>query len=654
MKVSYNWLSCFTKLPPIKELLDTLITIGFEVSSVQRVNNDTIIDLEVLVSRHDALCIIGLARDISAFLEKPLKYPEIPTIEENLGLIPEIAIETPLCPRYTGRIISNIVVSESPSWIKERLSNCGIRAVNNIVDITNYVLLEMGHPMHSFDYDKLKGGIFVRDGKKNERLLCLGGKEYSLEDSIVIADAHKPIAIGGIIGGEETGVTAETKTILLEVAYFSPIAIRKASKRLGITTESSYRFERMIDPEGLIKAQNRAAWLILEIIKDAKIGSIVDVYPEPFPSLLVKLRKDRVNKILGTNLSEDKIRDILTRLEFEVDSSFNVKIPSFRGEITREIDIIEEIARIYNYEKIEETMPQSLIKPDVNENTGLVRKIREIMVGCGMNEVIAYSFTNKETLLKLGFSLENIVSLQSPLSENCEILTPSLITGLLEIARINTSRDVENISIFQIGRVFEKEKERTNLSGIMTGKKAFNWIDGQREFTLYDTLGVIKRLFLEFGIDCEFTKTEIPFLKNGVKVIFNDKPCGIAGVLKEGLKEYYNIKKPMFFFEINIEMLISHHKKKLFKEFSKYPKIELDLCLLVGGNVKSKDIERTIKEEGKGLVQDVFPYDIYKGTRTYRVIYQSNETTLVMDEIERIREKTLERLKSALNVELRK
>ncbi len=675
MKISYNWLSCLTELPPVEELVDTLVILGFEVSSIEKANDDFILNLEVLISRHDALSIVGIARDISAFTKKPLKFPEIPPLEENLlpithhpspitnhqNLIPEITIDEPLlCPRYTGRLISNIRVSSSPDWIKEHLLHCGIRPINNIVDITNYVLLELGLPMHSFDYNKLSGGIFIRYGKKGEKLLGLDGKEYDIEDSIIIADSKKPVAIGGVIGGEETSVNSETKTILLEVAYFSPIAIRKASKRLGIITESSYRFERMIDPEGLIMAQNRAASLILSLIPKVKIGPISDIYPKPFPALKIKLRKDRVNKILGTNLEDKEIEDILNRLGFKIENDM-VKVPSFRGEITREIDLIEEIARIYQYKKIPETMPSSPIIPNVNENFNMIRKIREIMVGCGMNEVMGYSFTNKEILKKLRISLSNVVPLASPLSSDMEIMTPSLIPGLLEIAKTNTGRQNESLSIFQIGKVFEKGGEHTSLGALMTGKERFNWQDKERDFTLYDTLGVIKRLFLELGMDCDFKSKKIPFAKQGVSIISNDKIFGFAGVLLPEIVEYYELKNPLFLFELNIDMAISLRCKKVFKEFSKYPKIEIDLSLLLPKVVKSGNIEEIIKKGAEGLVKDVFPYDIYKGKNikegyksiTYRIIYQADDRTLVMERIEKIREKTLEKLKE-LNVELRK
>ncbi|MEW6102694.1 MAG: phenylalanine--tRNA ligase subunit beta [bacterium] len=661
MKVSYNWLSCFTDVPGLEELADILINLGFEVASVEGVKDDTIIDLEIPVSRHDALSIIGLARDISAFTKRPLIPLEIPVLEENLALIPEITIEEPLlCPRYTGRIISNIKVCESPPWLKERLINCGIRPINNIVDITNYVLLELGHPMHSFDYDKLEGGIFVRQGKKGEKLLCLDEREYDVEGAVVIADSKKPIAIGGIIGGEETSVSNETKTVLLEVAYFSPIAIRRVSKKLGIITESSYRFERMVDPDGLIKAQNRAASLIFSLIPEAKIGPISDIYPNPCPALKIKLREKRVNKVLGTSLKGEEMKDILERLGFGIEDDM-VMVPSFRGEITREIDLIEEIARIYQYGRIKETMPISPIIPHINKNFIMTRKIREIMLGCGMDEVIAYSFTSNECLERLKIPLGNIVSLASPLSTETSIMTPSLIPGLLEIAKTNISRDQENLSIFQIGKVFEKQREWTSLSGIMTGTKGLNWMDKKRDFTFFDILGVIKRLFLELGIDCNFKTSNIPFTKQGLNIVYNDKICGIAGVLLPEIGEYYGCKKPLFLFELNLGIIISSHKKKVFKEFSKYPKIEIDICLLVPEGIKSENVEEIIKKEGKSLVKDVFLYDIYKGGNipanhksiTYRITYQADDKTLTMDEIEKIRDNTLKVLQKGLSISLR-
>ncbi|MEW6679942.1 MAG: phenylalanine--tRNA ligase subunit beta, partial [bacterium] len=576
------------------------------------------------------------------------------------ALIPEITIEEPLlCPRYTGRIISNIKVCESPPWVKERLINCGIRPINNIVDITNYVLLELGHPMHSFDYDKLEGGIFVRQGKKEEKLLCLDEREYDVEGAVVIADSKKPIAIGGIIGGKETSVGNGTKTVLLEVAYFSSIAIRKTSKRLGIITESSYRFERMIDPEGLIKAQNRAASLILSFIPEAKIGPISDIYPKPCPALKIKLREKRVNKVLGTSLKGEEMKDILKRLGFGIKDDM-VMVPSFRGEITREIDLIEEIARIYQYGRIKETMPISPVIPHINKNFIMTRKIREIILGAGMDEVIAYSFTSKECLERLGLALD-IVSLAQPLSADASIMTPSLIPGLLEIAKINISRDQENLSIFQIGKVFEKNREETSLAGLMTGKKWLNWMDKERDFTFFDALGVIKRLFLELGIDCNFKTSNIPFTKQGLNIVYNDKICGIAGVLLPEIGEYYGCKKPLFLFELNLGIIISSHKKKVFKEFSKYPKIEIDICLLVPEGIKSENVEEIIKKEGKSLVKDVFLYDIYKGgnipanhkSLTYRITYQADTRTLTMDEIEKIRENTLKTLQNEVSVSLR-
>ncbi|HAW50421.1 TPA: phenylalanine--tRNA ligase subunit beta [bacterium] len=653
MKISYNWLKSFVHLPNVEELCDILTMLGFEVAQIEKEDSDTTIDLEIPVSRHDALSIIGIARDISAKTNEKLNIPDIPEPPITLDIIPEIKIDEPLlCPRYTGRIISNVSIFESPDWIKEKLIKSGIRPINNIVDITNYVLLEFGHPMHSFDYDKLEGGIVIRRAKNGEKIIGLDEREYVLDEkTLVIADSKKPVCIGGVIGGIETEVTDKTKNIFLEVAYFDPITVRETSKMLNITTESSYRFERMTDYNGVILVQNRTTNLILELIPDAKASSINDVYPNPYPLKKILLRPDRVNKVLGIDLSKEKQKEILERLCFKIEvcnGNFIVEVPSFRGEITREIDLIEEIARVYGYEKIKEAMPISPVVPDINGHFNMVKKVKEIMTGCGMDEVITYSFTNKDALEKIGQN--NFVSLLSPLSSETSLMTTSLIPSLLDVFQGNKNRQKEDLSIFSIGNVFKKgPSEHTSLAGLMSGKKKKTWLDEERKIKIFDLLGVIKRLFSEMGIDCSFEKKDVPWLKHGLKILADDKEIGISGILDETC-----------IFEIDLDMLISLRKTKVFSPLAKYPKIDLDLSLVAKEETKSSDIEEIIREKGRGLVLNIELYDIYKRKNikqgykslTYTITYQSDERTLTMDEVEEIRDDTLKELKK-IGVSLR-
>ncbi|MEK9149184.1 MAG: phenylalanine--tRNA ligase beta subunit-related protein, partial [Candidatus Desantisbacteria bacterium] len=320
-----DWIDC--RLTPV-ELRDALTMLGLEVSGISDVEGENILDLEITVNRGDALSVRGIARDISALLKLKLKEPKFDGIP-IFDILPKITIEEQsLCPRYTGRLISGVGIWESPDWMKKKLHLAGIRSVNNIVDITNYILMDIGHPMHSFDYDKLIGEeIIVRKAKKQEELLALDGRIYVLdEDILVIADKERPVAIAGVIGGQETAVTPKTKNILLEVAYFDPILIRRTSKKLGITTESSFRFERMIDPEGLVFAQDYALHLVLGLCPEAKAGEIADLYPFPIKEKMVVLRPDRVNKVLGSSIEPEAMKETLSRLGFELGENFNVKI----------------------------------------------------------------------------------------------------------------------------------------------------------------------------------------------------------------------------------------------------------------------------------------------------------------------------------------
>jgi len=654
-----DWISCgLTSI----ELRDALTMLGLEVSGISDVDGESVLDLEITVNRGDALSIRGIARDLSCLLKIPLKMPSLASFSTPVGTS-AITIEEPLsCPRYTGRLIFGVKVSESPEWIKKRLHLAGIRPINSIVDITNYILMDIGHPMHSFDYDKLIGGeIIVRKAKEGEEILALDGRVYSLdEDILVIADQSRPVAIGGVIGGQDTAVTSETKNILLEVAYFDPTLIRKASKKLGITTESSFRFERMVDPEGLVFAQDYATHLLLSLWPSAKAGKITDCFTLPIKEKTIVLRPDRVNKVLGTHISSDEMAGILSGLCFEVsqkEGAFDVKIPSFRGEIEREVDMIEEIVRLYGYDKTQETMPESPIIPHFNKEYQFIERILEIMVGCGLVEAINISFVGKDILSLFGFLEEDVVILLSPLSQDKCFMSPSLIPNLLETAQFNISYGNKNLSLFEIGKCFSKGTERWSLAGLMMGEIEKNWAGEGRDYLLADTFGVIKRLFSEIGAEPEFIQAETFFLKHCVRI----SDIGIAGIPNNDIISHFQLPFSPFLFELDLSKLFSLAKEKRYKEISRYPGIKIDLSLLVKKAVKSGAIAEAIKEASYGLAEEVKLYDIYEGkgvpsgfsAHTYSILYQSKERTLVMDEVEKIRDNTLKKLKNLFGVKPR-
>jgi phenylalanyl-tRNA synthetase beta chain len=634
--------------------------LGIEVAGISDVEEEPVLDLDITVNRGDALSIMGVARDLSCLLKVPLKMPELAPFSTSISS-PTITIEESLsCPRYTGRLIFSVNVSESPPKIKKRLHLAGIRPINNIVDITNYILMDIGHPMHSFDYDTLIGKeIIVRKARKGEEILALDGKVYGLdEDILVIADEKRVVAIGGVIGGQETAVTSKTKNILLEVAYFDPTLIRKTSKRLGITTESSFRFERMIDPEGLVFAQDYATHLVLNLCQEAKVGEITDCYPIPIKEKIVVLRPTKVNKVLGTSIEPEEMKETLSHLGFEVSENSNIKIPSFRGEIEREIDLIEEIARFYGYDKVQQTMPESPIIPHFNKEYQFIERIREMMRGCGLVEVINVSFVGKDILRLFGFPQEDVVRLLSPLSADKSFMSPTLLPNLLETAQFNISYGNKNLALFEIGKVFLKKDERWSLAGLMTGGIEKNWAGDGRDYLLADTFGVIKRLFAEImGVEPEFIQTEQGFLKHCLQV----SEIGIAGIGNDAITNHFQLPSPPLLFELDLSKLLVLSKEKRYKEFSRYPGIKIDISLLVKNGIKSGAIAKVIKDTSNGLAEEVRLYDIYEGkgvkpgfsAYTYAILYQSNQRTLAMDEVEKIRDVTVEKLKSIFEIELR-
>ncbi|MDI6752110.1 MAG: phenylalanine--tRNA ligase subunit beta [bacterium] len=652
-----DWIDC--RLTPV-ELRDAFTALGLEVSGISDVEGESVLDLEITVNRGDALSVRGIARDISALLKLQLKEPKFDSVS-LLNAPPKIRIEEQaLCPRYTGRLILGVRPTESSDWMKKRLHLAGIRPVNNIVDITNYILMDIGHPMHSFDYDKLIGGeIIIRRAKKEEELLALDGRVYKLdEDILVIADKERPVAIAGMIGGQETAVTSKTKNILLEVAYFDPILIRRTSKKLGITTESSFRFERMIDLEGLVFAQDYATHLILGLCPEANVGEIADLYPFPIKERLVVLRPDRVNKVLGTSIEQEAMKETLSRLGFGVSEDLNIKIPSFRGEIEREIDLIEEIARLYGYERIGETMPVSPVTAHFNKEYQFIERILEIMVGCGPLEVINVSFVGKETLTLFGFEEKEITGLLSPLSTDKCFLSPSLIPNLLETAQFNISRSNKNLCLFEIGKCFLRKDERWSLGGIMVGGIEKNWAGEGRTYLLADIFGVIKRLFAEIvGDEPEFIQSKSGFLRHCVKV----SDIGIAGMGSNEIIDHFQLPSPPFLFELDLSKLLTLSRRKRYKEISRYPGIKIDLSLLVKKGIKSGAIARVIKDTSNGLAEEIRLYDLYEGrsvpsgfsAQTYSILYQNSQRTLMMDEVEKIRDEAVKKLKEMFGVEIR-
>jgi phenylalanyl-tRNA synthetase beta chain len=471
LKASINWLKEFVEfsLPPEK-VAEALTMAGLEVEGLDESGDDYILDISVTPNRPDCLSIVGIARELSAILKLPFRYAPAP-VENEEGVRPLIDIkDAVLCPRYSSRIIRGAEVKPSPEWISKRLEAHGIRTANNIVDITNYVLLEMGHPLHAFDLDRLEGGRIVvgRAGKEN-RLKTLDNETRKLKgDMLLIWDAKKPVAVAGVMGGLNSEVTSSTKNILLESAYFDPRSIRRTSRALNLSTEASYRFERGADIRIVIPALDRVAGLIGKIA-GGNVTRTTDIYtrpyiPDPIPVSLMK-----INNILGTRIKPAQVQEILSGLEIEntLESSperpYEDKVivtpPSFRQDLQRDVDVIEEIARLYGYEKIPSTLPRVEMKPvDENLVRKLLNRVRESMRKSGYSEAINYSFLNPLSLDKLGLPSgdrrRSLTRIRNPLKKEDEALRTTLVPALLENVRFNMNRGVKSLRLFELSSVF--------------------------------------------------------------------------------------------------------------------------------------------------------------------------------------------------------
>jgi len=464
MKVSIRWLQEFVdfKLSP-QELSHLLTMAGLEVEASETLDGDTILDISVTPNRADCLSVLGIAREVSANLGISIKQPAV-SIEEDEATSPEIEIiDTEICHRYASRIIHGVRVGKSPDWLVKRLEAHGMRSINNVVDATNYVLLEMGHPLHAFDLNRLEGRkIVVKRAGDAKRFKTLDGEERRLDmDMLMIWDAVRPVAIAGVMGGLESEVTPSTTDVLLESAYFDPLSVRRTSKTLGLTTEASYRFERGTDIEMVVNALDRATALIKELA-GGRITALTDNYPLPYtpPEVFVSIQKIRT--LLGVKIDESSVGDIFKRLGFRYKregEGFIITPPSFRRDIQQDVDIIEEVARLYGYENIPATMPAIRVKRLKGyESFKTIRLIKDAMVKAGFSEVINASFMNPSALKRLNIPDEDrrwkLIYIKNPLRKEESCLRTTLVPSLLNNAVLNQSRGEDSFSLFELSRVF--------------------------------------------------------------------------------------------------------------------------------------------------------------------------------------------------------
>lgn len=657
--------------------------------------DEVILELNVTPNRPDALAHHGIAREVAAITGKALKPVDV-KVKESGGAAAakvKIRIEDPAgCPRYAGRVIENLTVGPSPEWLRRRLEACGVRSINNIVDVTNYVNLELGQPLHAFDLDKVGGAeIVVRRARKGEKLKTLDGKERMLDpDDLVIADQDRAQALAGTMGGEPTEVGHTTRRILLESACFHAPSVRRMSKRHGLHTEASHRFERGSDIDVVGTALDRAAALIAQLSSGTLLQGRVDVYPQPAPNRRVKLRYPRLDAVLGLAIPPAEARRILTALGFVAEGKGGATeetfaVPHARVDVDREEDLIEEVARIFGYDRIPESLPRGVsdLAPEPVEMQS-ERRVRQALSGAGLDEVVNYSFvsapelpwTRSGALSELGQPPVSI-ALKNPLSAELAVMRVSLYSGLLQNLARNLRHQVQAVKLYEIGNVFAPDPqgglegrpvahETLMIGGLLWGKRdARTWSVADVEVDFFDAKGAVEAVLGSLGLtDAVYAPAEeAPFHpRSCARILVGGKPVGILGELHPKAAKKLDVPAATYLFQLDAQALYTAARLlPQYVSLPKYPAVLRDLAVVVPLELRHEEIRGVIREVGGALVEEARVFDVYTGKPipegrknvAYAISYRASERTLTDEEVNAAHTKIVDEVNRRLGASLR-
>jgi phenylalanyl-tRNA synthetase beta chain len=632
--------------------------------------SDAVLDIDLTPNRPDCLSLIGVAREIAAIQGVRVQYPDPGPTEPVKGRIQDVTsvkIEAPEdCPRYVARLIEGVSVSPSPFWLQNRLMSVGLRPINNIVDVTNFVMMETGQPLHAFDFDRLAGNrIVVRCAHKGESFTTLDEKEHTLsERMLMICDGEKPVAVAGVMGGFNSEIVETTRRVLLESAYFSPMSIRKTAKTLGLNTDASHRFERGVDPDGTLNAANRAVRLLAEIAGGERVGGIIDEHPVKISQETIPLSVRNTNDMLGTAIDGGVMKNLLESIEFDIsvidDDHLDVLPPSYRVDVSRPIDLMEEVARLHGYQNIPTTFPRITPQRDLGSpGLDLRKEIKVLMKGFGFSEAVNYSFIDEKALDGLRLPDEDrrrkTVGILNPLTEDQTKMRTLLLHGLLQTMHRNLSRQEGTLRLFEIGKVFINEKpgglpeESEMLSGLWTGMRSEQtWHDASLPCDFYDIKGTVEALLRELKVE-NFRFTQIPgdqchFTRPGYTASIRVENSGIGtiGELHPEVVKNYDLKQTAYIFEVNLDALLPLLPDAVVaRGLPKYPAVSRDVTLIVDNRLESYEILQSVMEMDEKLVEYVHLFDIFEGKQvpkgkksiSFRITYRSQERTLADDEV---------------------
>ncbi|SHJ11695.1 phenylalanine--tRNA ligase subunit beta [Lutispora thermophila] len=654
-------------------ILDKEYPLGTDIKKVLGLD-DKIVEFEITNNRPDCLSMLGIARETAATFGLKMNYPSIEVSGKDGDVSDYISVDvqaTDLCPRFAVRVIKNVEVKSSPAWMQDRLLKAGVRPINNIVDITNYVMLETGQPMHAYDLNMLEGNkIVVRRAKDNEKIVTLDEIERILDNkTLVIADENKAIGIAGIMGGYNSEIKEDTKTIAFEAAIFDSVNVRLSSKKLGIRTEASSRFEKGLDAAMVQFAIDRACHLVEELGAGEVVGGMIDIYPTRKERRIMNLRTERVKWLLGVDIPVDKMKKILESLEFKVSGVgiLEVSVPTFRDDVTIEADLIEEIARIYGYDNIpSKLMDTTFTQGGRNEKQRIREIVRDNMTAQGLFETCTYTFVSPSVFNQINCKAENplrkAIKIINPLGEDQSIMRTTIIPNMLEVISRNYNRKITEGMFYELSKVYLAEElplkdlahERDTLIIGIYGDKDF-----------FDLKGIIENLMDDLNItNYRVLPSNNESFHPGrtAELLINNKRIGYLGEIHPDVLDNYDIPTRVYIAELDFEEIVLQTNLNIkYKPLPKYPSIQRDIAVVVSEEITAGQIEEIIRNKGGKLVEEVNLFDIYRGSQieegyksmAYSIIYRSEEKTLTEEDITKVHNKILNSLASQVGAILR-
>ena len=643
-------------------VLDASARVGQPLAQYLGVD-DIAYDLEVTPNRPDWLSHIGVAREIGVIVKRPANLPPVNLKEGTIPIGKHLTIEVEdksNCRRFAARMIKGVTIGPSPDWLQNPLRNVGLRPRNNVVDVTNYVMLECGQPLHAFDYDLLRGGkIIVRSNRGGASFMTLDGKSHQLPaGTVMVCDAEREISIAGIMGGANSEISESTHDVVIESANWNPSSIRRTAKALGISTDASQRFERGADPHAVLYALDRASQLIRELAGGTLLRGKIDIYPKKIPERLIAFRPSRVNALLGTSLSKTELKQMLGLLGVKParvhSDRMEMKIPSYRVDIEREVDLAEEIARVYGYDKIAEKtiVALNLVHPFPTKT--LSSRVREEVIGLGFQEAITIPMLD-DTKAQVDQSAP--IRILNPQSSEMTVLRTSLIPGLLDVVARNQSFGSVDLRLFELGHVFQRMgkdgdpltmqdvREEERLCLIMTGLLAPSGWEGEgRQVDIFDIKGEVESLFAKFALDKPLFisySTSDCLAEGAVGIEINGGTVGYLGVVRDDVLNSFGVERQVFVAELNLEIFSSTQRKK-YQPLPRFPSVKRDVAFIVNKSVTAQEIGRVLKEGSTGLVTKVELFDVYEGEKlpvekkslAFSIELMSRQKTLTDREIE--------------------